>query len=198
LSTAGNLLFQGDALGNFVAYRADTGEPLWRAPAGSGIVAAPVTYAVNGEQFVSVLAGWGGAFALSTGGIARTEAKVGNVSRILTYKLGGTEQLPPDPASPARRPEPPATVQDPARVSAGRTLYYDYCMVCHGESAVSGSSIPDLRYIDAATHAAFDTIVFGARVDRGMPAFAAHLNADQIGAIHAYVIAQAQKVPQTQ
>ncbi|MFV0278901.1 MAG: PQQ-dependent dehydrogenase, methanol/ethanol family [Parahaliea sp.] len=66
LSTAGNLLFQGNANARFVAYRADSGEALWSAEAKTGIVAAPITYAVDGEQYVAVAAGWGGAFALRT------------------------------------------------------------------------------------------------------------------------------------
>jgi PQQ-dependent dehydrogenase (methanol/ethanol family) len=193
LSTGGNLVFQGDALGNFVAYRADDGRVLWRAPAGSGIVAAPVSYAIDGQQYVSVLAGWGGAYAVSTGGVARANAKIGNVSRILTYKLGGRATLPPDAARlSANRPQPPADPQAaPERIAAGRELYYSHCMVCHGESVVSGSSIPDLRYMDVATHAGFAGIVQGTRADKGMPSFAPYLDPAQIADVHAYVIDRA-------
>ena len=45
-----------------------TGKKLWEAPANTGVIAAPVTYSVDGEQYVTFMAGWGGAFAL--GGIA--------------------------------------------------------------------------------------------------------------------------------
>ncbi|MBK9469009.1 MAG: hypothetical protein IPO20_14115 [Gammaproteobacteria bacterium] len=44
----------------FVAYRADTGERLWAAPVRTGVVAAPMTYAVDGERYVAVVVGWGG------------------------------------------------------------------------------------------------------------------------------------------
>src|SRR5690606_3535965 len=64
LATAGNLLFQGTADGRLVAYAADTGAQLWEAPLGISIMAAPTTYAIDGQQYVSVLAGWGGAGGL--------------------------------------------------------------------------------------------------------------------------------------
>ena len=61
LSTGGNLVFQGTADGRFVAYRARDGKKLWEAPAGTGVMAAPITYQVGGVQYVTVAAGWGGA-----------------------------------------------------------------------------------------------------------------------------------------
>ena len=59
LSTAGNLVFQGEAGGEFAAYTADTGRKLWSAYANTGIMAPPVTYEVDGEQYVTVVGGWG-------------------------------------------------------------------------------------------------------------------------------------------
>ena len=86
LSTAGNLLLQGTAKGELVAYRADTGKRLWSAPTQSGIVAPPVSYTVNGEQYIAVMVGWGGALGLA-GGVAPMEGdKVGG--RLLAFKLG--------------------------------------------------------------------------------------------------------------
>ena len=67
LSTAGGLLFQGNADGEFVAYRASTGERLWTADVQTGVIAAPVTYAVDKEQYVAVVAGWGSVSALILG-----------------------------------------------------------------------------------------------------------------------------------
>jgi glucose dehydrogenase len=61
LTTAGNLVVQGDASGSFNAYRADTGEKLWSTPAQSAVMAGPMTYEVNGEQYIAVMSGWGGA-----------------------------------------------------------------------------------------------------------------------------------------
>ena len=63
MTTAGNLVFQGRADGNFVAHDARTGAELWRANLGLGISAPPITYTVNGRQYVALLVGWGGSMA---------------------------------------------------------------------------------------------------------------------------------------
>ncbi len=66
MTTAGNLVFQDRADGKFLAYDALTGKELWRFDAGLGITAAPITYEIGGKQYVSVLVGWGGAWAGTT------------------------------------------------------------------------------------------------------------------------------------
>jgi hypothetical protein len=84
LATAGGLVFQGTAGSEFNAYNATNGEKLWSFPAQTGVVAPPVTYTIDGEQYVAVLAGWGGAYALSVDGQAiRDLAPVRNISRLI-------------------------------------------------------------------------------------------------------------------
>jgi quinohemoprotein ethanol dehydrogenase len=83
LSTAGNLVFEGTAAGNFEADHAGTGEKLWSFAAQTGVMAGPITYAVDGEQYVAVLAGWGGVFPLATGEVSFKSGRVRNISRIL-------------------------------------------------------------------------------------------------------------------
>ena len=90
LSTAGNLVFEGTAGGNFEAYRASTGEKLWSFAAQTGVMAGPVTYAIDGEQYVAVLAGWGGVFPLAAGEVSFKSGRVRNISRMLVFNLGGT------------------------------------------------------------------------------------------------------------
>ena len=87
LATAGNLVFQGTALGDFIAYNATTGEKLWSSWATTGIVAPPITYMIDGKQYVSVMAGWGGAFP----------KKTRSYGRLLTFAIGGTAALPARP-----------------------------------------------------------------------------------------------------
>jgi len=87
LSTAGNLIFQGNIAGEFVAYRADNGEKLWSMDSQAGVVSGPVSYSVDGEQYISVTVGWGTAFGLIA-------AQKNPLSRVLSFKLGGTENLP--------------------------------------------------------------------------------------------------------
>ncbi len=65
LTTAGNLVFQGTADGRLVAYDAKTGDKLWETATGTGVVAAPATYMVDGKQYVSVAVGWGGVYGLA-------------------------------------------------------------------------------------------------------------------------------------
>lgn len=90
LSTAGNLVFQGSAAGFFKAYHAETGQELWSFPAQSGIVAPPMTFEIDGEQYISVSVGWGGIFALMTGPMTQiSSTNPINRSRLLTFKLKG-------------------------------------------------------------------------------------------------------------
>jgi alcohol dehydrogenase (cytochrome c) len=60
LATAGDVVFVGTATGEFVALHAKSGQPLWQFQTGSGIHSNPVTYSVNGKQYVAVASGWGG------------------------------------------------------------------------------------------------------------------------------------------
>lgn len=197
LATAGNLIFQGNSVGEFAAYAADSGEKLWSTSAQTGIVASPVTFAIDGEQYVSVLAGWGGSLALSGGAIAASTG-VRNVSRVLTFKLGGSAALPPLEV-PVRVAEPPPRVDDPAAIALGKQLFHNRCMVCHGDGAVGGGVLPDLRYMSAEKHQAWLGIVLGgAHQDRGMASFANAFTADEALAIQAYIIERAHEMIEAQ
>ncbi len=196
LATAGGLVFQGNGLGKFAAYDAANGTPLWEFFAQTGIVAAPVTYEVDGEQYVTVLAGWGGALPLFAGEVV-TQAPRGGVNRVLTFKLGARASLPPLPT--ARRPfDPPALTASPQAVDQGRAFYALYCTQCHGHSVVAGGVVPDLRY--SPTLASRDTyasiVLGGAMIKNGMLSFAQHLSPDDVEAIRAYVIREAQREKQ--
>jgi hypothetical protein len=112
LSTAGNLLFQGNASGEFAAYRADSGERLWSLPTQTGVMAGPMTYEVGGVQYVAVLAGWGGVFPLVAGELSEKSGKQRNVSRLLVYKLGGSASLPAPDQGGERALDPPVETAD--------------------------------------------------------------------------------------
>jgi quinohemoprotein ethanol dehydrogenase len=192
LATAGNLVFQGTAHGTFAAYRANDGVPLWEAQAGTGIVAAPISYQLDGIQYVAVMAGWGGAFALS-GGDAAAAAGVQretNFGRLLVYRLGGTAQLPVQRAEQAALAALPAGF-DKATVKRGSDTYARWCAVCHGIGAVGAGVLPDLRRSDPAIYDALGAIVLqGARSPNGMPRFDAFLNPEDVAAIRAYLLAR--------
>ncbi len=193
LSTAGNLVFEGSADGRFAAYRATDGEKLWEAPVGAGVMAGPVSYELDGEQYVAVAAGWGGSFAKSGGELAR-RAGVRGGGRMLAFKLGGRASLPPPPPPlpPVPRPTTTLSATDAER-ERGLTLYHRHCSTCHGALAVGGGSgIPDLRYASADVHAHFaDIVLGGARQQAGMPAYADLLTPADLRAIQAYILQRA-------
>lgn len=192
LSTAGGLVFQGTADGKFVAFRADNGERLWDFAAQTGIVAPAMTYEIDGEQYVSVNVGWGGAFALVFGEFVQAES-VPNVSRVLTFKLGADSTLPEVDWQPTVVFNPPEQAASDAEIRNGYALYQDICMGCHGLNAVSGLLIPDLRGSAYLHHAeGWQEVVLGGKLRaNGMPAHDELLVEDESEAIRAYVIQQA-------
>src|SRR6266566_4356362 len=136
LTTAGNLVVQGNAAGDFSVYRADTGEKLWSTPAQTPVMAAPITYEIDGEQYIAVLAGWGGAYPLLQGRDSGKSGNERNVSRMLVFKLGATASLPPLLPEAKLVLDPPSARADAATVASGGALYGQFCTVCHGEAAV--------------------------------------------------------------
>jgi quinohemoprotein ethanol dehydrogenase len=192
LSTAGNLVFEGTAQGNLEAYRADNGQKLWSAVAQSGVVAAPITYTVNGEQYVAVLAGWGGVFPLATGEVALSSGRTQNISRLLAFKLGSKASLPPLPQFSRPQLKPPKSTASTATIKKGEALFQQFCSTCHGDVAVSGGVLPDLRYSRVlADDLWFDIVLEGQLKQAGMVSFSKELSRDDAAAIRSYVIFRA-------
>ena len=191
LATAGNLVFQGTINTTFAAYRADTGEKVWEMPVQNVPMAAPITYMVDGVQYIAVNAGWGGGMA-HVERAAFSELRLSR-PRLLVFRLGGTAQLPPMPAESMVLPElspPPALTATAAQVAAGEALYGANCAVCHGSAARGG--VKDLRHMSPQTHGQFADIVLGGIRERnGMASFADTLSAEQVENIHHYLIARA-------
>jgi alcohol dehydrogenase (cytochrome c)/quinohemoprotein ethanol dehydrogenase len=191
VTTAGNIVAQGDAAGNFDVYRADNGKKLWSMFAQSGIIAAPSVYAVDGEEYIAVLSGWGGAFPLSAGPGAAQSGNLRNISRLLVFKLGGTGALPalqPKALKINPLPEP----SDIASVASGEALFGQYCGPCHGGGAVGGGVIPDLRASGLLNSDVFyDVVLKGILKDEGMVSFKSALSHDDVTAIRNYIIHRA-------
>jgi quinohemoprotein ethanol dehydrogenase len=191
LATAGNLIFQGRSDGIFGAYRATDGKQVWSFDAGTGIMAPPVTYSVDGVQYVTVMAGWGG-----PGGLMNPPT-LGPVKpgwgRILTFALNGSAKLTEQPFGHRNSPVPAITTkQDAGKVHKGALLFNAQCIFCHGLNAVAGP-LPDLRYSTKQTLDEFAAIVLGgSRISGGMPSFKKILNAKEVNAIRAYIISRAQ------
>lgn len=196
LSTAGLLVFQGTATGRFEARHARTGALLWDYDAGTGVIAAPISYAIDGVQYVAIAAGWGGGFALN-GGEAAAAANVRGGGRLLVFRLDGeAPRLPDPPAAPARSfPVRPAA-SEAREIERGASLFSEYCAACHGVGAVGGGVTPDLRFSAPAVREQFAEIVNGGMLaPQGMPAFAGELAPRDLAAIQLYLAERAWAEP---
>lgn len=194
LATGGGLVFQGTAGSEFNAYNAATGDKLWSFPAQTGVVAPPITYTVDGEQYVAVLAGWGGAYAITVDGdLLKRKAPVRNVSRMLVFKIGGTAELPEQQDMAAVPLDPPPSRASSDVIAAGGKNYARYCAVCHAPGAVGSTVLPDLRRSGTLENkAAWQSVVHdGMLQDRGMASFKDSLTKEEIDAIREFVIFRA-------
>jgi quinohemoprotein ethanol dehydrogenase len=196
LSTAGNLVFQGNSGGFLDVRAADTGALLATINVGTGIMAAPISYAIDGVQYVAVMAGMGGAGSRV---FPQPSAayRHGNDGRIVSFKLGGgAVPLPPKVNRDTRLESLPEHIETPAQsVARGRELYRHWCMSCHSvEGRTLPGLFPNLFELSAQKHAIFQQIVRdGVLEGRGMAGFADVLSEPDIDAIQAYVVHEARK-----
>jgi quinohemoprotein ethanol dehydrogenase len=197
LATAGNLVFQGRSDGKLCAYRATDGKQLWEFGTQIGVAAPPMTYSVDGVQYVAVLTGWGGPQVL--GNRAAGKGKVGP-GQLLAFRIGGTAALAPYERTVGPVPMPTFKLASTtADVEKGRVIYANFCSRCHGGDVVSGGEVPDLRYAAESTHEAFEDIVLGGqRRVLGMPSFEGDITSDQVKLIHAYILQRARESAQAE
>ncbi len=193
LATAGNLVFQGTTWGKMRAYSATSGVILWESETGTGVMAPPVTYEIDGEQYVAVVAGLGG----SAGGHYLRFANA-NPGRILAFKLDARAPLPPMKPSPSKpgssgRPiEAPVLESSAETLARGRHVYSHVCARCHGVGVESSGLYPDLRFASKDVFTNWQAIVLGGAFSgRGMASFADVVSPDDSEAIKAYVASRA-------
>ncbi len=193
LATGGGLVFQGNSAREFAAYDTVSGDRLWSTNVQTGIMAAPITYTVNGEQYVAVLAGWGGSWALSPGILSEVGGPIRNISRLLVYKLGGTARLPAEPELVRLPLDPPPVTGTPEQIAQGARDYGRFCGVCHGDAAYGSTVLPDLRRSSLLGDAAgwAGVVHDGALRQQGMVSFANVLTRPRIDGIRHYVIKRA-------
>jgi len=183
LTTAGNLVFQGTADGRFIAYNATTGDKLWESPTGTGVVAAPATYLIDGVQYVSVAVGWGGVF-----GQAARATELNSPGTVYTFAVGRKTPL-PEFTKYQMEGLLSGVKYDPADVGPGTLLYVSHCAVCHGVPGVQkGGNIRNLAYVGAGTIANLkDVVLGGAFKSQGMPDFTGKLKEDDVIKITAFI-----------
>lgn len=184
LSTATGLLFQGDAEGMFSARDVDNGEALWQFDVRSGVAGSPITYMVDGEQYVTIPVGWGGSQGQSIKAVARIHP-----GTLYTFKLGGKaeapEKLPPLPPTFTSK----RTEAGPRNIGNGFDLYTQYCVACHMYNGQGGGVIPDLLMASDATIDNYHKIILeGALESQGMPNFGEHLTAEDVEDIKSFVL----------
>src|SRR2546423_1647238 len=211
LSTAGNLVFQGQGNGEFAAYAADSGKKVWSVKTGSAIDSVPVSFSLDGVQYVITPVGWGSGSRLFAPArtMATPESKRGP-SRLLAFKLGGGVAVPTPNIVIPRVPEPPKQTANAAIIHKGEILYGKFvCDRSHSpgtdgsEAWVLDGPVPDLRYMPPEAHRDWYAVVLaGSHWDKGMPGFAdppkcafpnAKMTVQDADAIHAYVIEQSWK-----
>ena len=197
LSTGGDLVFQGTWDGTFAAYDAYNGEKLWQYKSDSAVLAGPVTYELDGEQYVAVTQGSGGTVMITVGD--ELMKKKTNQNKLLVFKKGRFNQTVSLPNNEL------ATIKalghkvntDPTVIKQGESLYHNNCASCHGINALSNYIVPDLRYMSEQTHSDFASIVIGGtRTHKGMIGFYETLGLDDVDAIHAYLANKQKLLPE--
>ena len=197
LSTAGDLVFQGTWDGTFAAYDAYNGEKLWQYKSDSAVLAGPMTYELDGEQYIAVAQGSGGTVMITVGD--ELMKKKTNQNKLLVFKKGRFNQ------TVSLASNELATIKalghkvnsDPAVIKQGESLYHNNCASCHGINALSNYVVPDLRYMSEQTHSDFASIVIGGtRTHKGMIGFYETLGLDDVEAIHAYLANKQKLLPE--
>ena len=189
LTTAGNLVFQGQSDGIFSAYNATTGEKVWSEGLGLGISAPPITYKLNNRQYIALLVGYGGGYTVGfTPGVPDEGWAYGvHTRRLVVFALGEGLELPkqPEPLFPKPLVDD-SFIVDETQLQLGVSLYGTYCSICHGGSAIANAMAPDLRASQIPLDfAAFELIVRGGGlVERGMPPFAEMTDTDLVAMQH--------------
>ena len=203
LSTAGNLVFQGTWDGSFAAYDAEDGTPLWQYQSDSAILAGPISYELDGEQYIAVAQGSGGTVMLTVGEELKRN-KV-NQNKLLVFKRGDFNQTRVlKDSTQGNQDSDLATIMalghkansDPEIIKKGEVLYGQNCASCHGISAKSNYVVPDLRYMSEQTHSDFAGIVLGgAYAHKGMIGFYETLDLADVEAIHSFLDDKQQRLP---
>ena len=194
MATGGNLVFQGNSEGEFVAYAADTGTELWSVQTGSAINASPASHALDGTQYIVVPIGLAGGLQYRYPEMHATERKQGPI-RMMAFALGADAALVTDVADYPPLPEQPELEATTEEIAIGEELYSAACRSCHGGEAAArfGGSVPDLRYANAETHATWHAIVVGgSRAANGMPSI--EIPVEESEAIRNYVLSKSEEI----
>jgi quinohemoprotein ethanol dehydrogenase len=189
LATATDVVFQGTAQGDLIAYDAANGKELWKINLGGGILAPPVTYALDGIQYLTVAAGWGGGYGMKKKFTPLQEG------RVFTFSLSGKANMPTFNQHIPLQKNNLTVNATPIELKQGETLFWKYCGTCHVVNSGGGGIAPDLAFsaIIADTTALYNVVHEGALANLGMPKFGNRLAKEDIMQIRKYVLTEAKK-----
>jgi mono/diheme cytochrome c family protein len=185
LATGGNLVFHGNLPNKeFAAYRATDGKKLWSFDTKTAVLDNPISYQIDGEQYV----------AIAVGGPVAGGYYAPNGARLLVFKLGGTAVLPELPEFTQRPIDPPPQFADEQTIQHGAQVFEQTCQICHGRNGAARSTFPDLRRSPALqSQELLDAIVLqGTLAQRGMVSFKDQLQDGDTVALRAYLISTAE------
>jgi quinohemoprotein ethanol dehydrogenase len=188
--TTSDLVFQGNAEGDFNALDAKTGQVLWSKNLGTGIVAPPITYLVDGVQYVTIAVGWGGVT-----GISNRNTEQINPGTVYTFAIGKNVAMPVYEKEAKKEYLTLAVEATDAQIAKGASLFGKNCGPCHTLNANNpGGNIPNLTYSHPDIMGAFHQIVRdGIFLPKGMPKFKGRLSDEDISNIKGYILSSAKK-----
>jgi len=193
LATAGGLVFQGDSQGKLSAYDKASGEKLWEFDTYVSMLAPPITYAIDGVQYVAIITGSGGSDLWSQGATTASY-QYGNHGRLLAFRLDGGAALPAPTVIVRAVPEQIDVKGSDEEIAQGERLYNNMCASCHGLFARASSGIHDLRLTPTDRQELFNTVVLdGTFAAVGMAAFDDILSEAEVLFIHRYIRARARE-----
>ena len=192
LATAGGLVFEGNGAGLFVAYDAQTGKQLWSFDTQATAQGGPISYELDGEQYIAAAIGNGGSSWLA-GGMFEPDRASPPVGRVVVFKLGGHGPFKRADTALDPVPQPPVIKATAAQIANGNRKFGAYCAGCHGFGSISGHVTPDLRRSPIIQDAeAFRKVVQdGALLGLGMPKFGTSLSGRDVEDLRAFIASEA-------
>ena len=194
MSTKSGITFQGNGMGTLNAYDSFSGELLWSKDIQTSMLAPPITFMIDEEQYIAILAGTGGGNnhggdTLGFHAEHLASLKYGNAGRLLAFKLNGELILPRLDLLEKLIPEQPLLQSTEFQISRGTELYGEYCAFCHGTAVRAGPALPDLRMMSNDSHELFKEIVYeGILSENGMSSFSDVLSENDVESIYHYIV----------
>ncbi|MEW5056462.1 MAG: PQQ-dependent dehydrogenase, methanol/ethanol family [Cycloclasticus sp.] len=191
LVTKGNLVFSGAQTGELYAFNAKTGEKLWEFRTSSGIIAPPITYQLDGKQYIAVVSGIGGVYNAFSGDPKLKNVNAGGSIWVFDLGEGSNSTVAAETILPPVIKSAKADVVDDettwsASVKHGAELYEQTCSHCHGVKMKTSGTTYDLRTFPEGQKERFMNSVSNGKGQ--MPAWGEKLSQEEISDLYDYVV----------